>query len=127
MKGKDTPQILLEEVRAIVDAFKKGPAEGELALALGPRDRTPPAAFGPAPRRTGKVTSEIVRERQETYHKLNARAPAKPERFLGEPATLSSSDTAAKAQEPEQLAAPPFQNPQEHPTEPWGESEETKT
>lgn len=41
IKGKDTVQIVREEVQALSKAFATGPAEGLLLLAQGPRDRTP--------------------------------------------------------------------------------------
>jgi hypothetical protein len=39
--GKEAAEVVMDEVKALVQAFKQGPAHGELALALGPRDRTP--------------------------------------------------------------------------------------
>lgn len=95
IKGKDTVQILKEEVKAIVDAFARSPAEGEILLSMGPRDRSAPAF--PAT----KGTVEILREQQAA--RLAARAAAARE--VGETAPSATPG-------PEKPAEPPRQEPQ---------------
>lgn len=95
IKGKDTVQILKEEVKAIVDAFARSPAEGEILLSMGPRDRSAPAF--PAT----KGTVEILREQQAA--RLAARAAAARE--VGETAPSATPG-------PKKPAEPPRQEPQ---------------
>lgn len=100
IKGKDTAQILREEVKAMADAFAKGPAEGELLLATGPRDRTPPRGLADA------------------YASLRDRGRPQPAKDRDEPQAERPAPAAPGAGEAKAPPAAPKPQPEARPEAP---------
>lgn len=108
IKGKDTAQILREEVKAMADAFAKGPAEGQILLAIGPQDRTPLRELADAyASLRAKGRPQPAKDRDESH--AERPAPAAPD--AGE----ASAPSAAPKPQPEARPEPPPANAGDQP------------
>ncbi|SIQ36718.1 MobA/MobL family protein [Bosea sp. TND4EK4] len=101
--GKETAEVVMDEVKALVAAFKQGPAHGELALTLGPRDRSPLAGVP-------RGAAEVVRAQRAEFAARVAAGRAPEPRPAEEP-TRPPTPPAPQPEKP--VAAPTAPEPPE--------------